>query len=90
MPIRSAGCSGSRSPGSAIRRRRHPDPYPVIAALIEAGIIGDVRPPDLLRFGFNALYTSYRDVYTAVQALRQVIVSGRYREPRFAVRHTVT
>jgi len=69
---------------------RHPDPYPVMAALIEAGIIGDVRPPDLLRFGFNALYTSYRDVYTAVQALRQVIVSGRYREPRFAVRHTVT
>ena len=55
-----------------------------------AGIIGDVRPPDLLRFGFNALYTSYRDVYTAVQTLRQVIVSGRYREPRFAVRNTVT
>ena len=69
---------------------RHPDPYPVMAALIEAGIIGDVRPPELLRFGFNALYTSYRDVYTAVQALRQVIVSGRYREPRFAVRNTVT
>jgi kynureninase len=69
---------------------RHPDPYPVMAALIEAGIIGDVRPPDLLRFGFNALYTSYRDVYTAVQTLRQVIVSGRYREPRFAVRNTVT
>ena len=61
-----------------------------MAALIEAGIIRDVRPPDLLRFGFNALYTSYRDVHTAVQTLRQVIVSGRYREPRFAVRNTVT
>ncbi len=34
-----------------------------MAALIEAGVIGDVRPPDLLRFGFNALYTSYADVF---------------------------
>ena len=69
---------------------RHPDARPLMAALIEAGVIGDVRPPDLLRFGFNALYTSYADVFGAVEALREVTVSGRYREPRFAARKTVT
>ena len=60
---------------------RHPDAHPVMAALIEAGVIGDVRPPDLLRFGFNALYTSYEEVYSAVAALREVTASARYREP---------
>ena len=69
---------------------RHPDAHPLMAALIEAGVLGDVRPPDLLRFGFNALYTSYADVFGAVTALREVTASGRYREPRFAARKTVT
>jgi len=69
---------------------RHPAAHRLMAALIEAGVIGDVRPPDLLRFGFNALYTSYADVYSAVEMLRDVAASGRFRDPRFAVRPTVT
>ena len=69
---------------------RHPGAHPLMAALIEAGVIGDVRPPDLLRFGFNALYTSYADVYAAVERLRDVVTSGRFRDPRFAVRQAVT
>jgi kynureninase len=63
---------------------RHPGAYPVMAALVASGVIGDVRPPDLLRFGFNALYTSYTDVFDAVAALREVTRSGAYRDPRFA------
>jgi kynureninase len=69
---------------------RHPDALPVMAALIEAGVIGDVRPPDLLRFGFNALYTSFTDLAGALDILRDVLTSGRYREPRFQVRPVVT
>jgi kynureninase len=69
---------------------RHREAHPLMAALIETGVIGDVRPPDLLRFGFNALYTSYADVLGAVETLRDVTTSGRYREPRFAARKTVT
>jgi len=69
---------------------RHPDALPVMAALIEAGVIGDVRPPDLLRFGFNALYTSFGDLAAALGILREVAGSGRYREPRFQVRPVVT
>jgi kynureninase len=68
----------------------HPDAYPLMAALIEAGVIGDVRPPDLLRFGFNAMYTSFAEVYDAVATLRSVAASGRYRDPRYWVRKTVT
>ena len=69
---------------------RHPGAHPLMAALIEAGVIGDVRPPDLLRFGFNALYTSYADVYAAMERLRDVVTSGQFRDPRFTVRQAVT
>lgn len=69
---------------------RHPDARPVMAALIDSGVIGDVRPPDLLRFGFNALYTSYADIYGAVRAIREVTTSGAYRDPRFSVRNAVS
>jgi kynureninase len=69
---------------------RHPDALPLMAALIEAGVIGDVRPPDLLRFGFNALYTSFGDLAAALEIMREVTASGRYREPRFQVRPVVT
>ena len=69
---------------------RHQDALPVMAALIEAGVIGDVRPPDLLRFGFNALYTSFTDLAGALDILRDVLISERYREPRFQLRQTVT
>jgi kynureninase len=69
---------------------RHPDALPLMAALIEAGVIGDVRPPDLLRFGFNALYTSFGDLARALEILREVTASGRYREPRFQVGPVVT
>jgi kynureninase len=69
---------------------RHPDALPVMAALIEAGVIGDVRPPDLLRFGFNALYNSFGDLARALEVLREVVSSGRYREAPFQGRPTVT
>jgi kynureninase len=69
---------------------RHPDALPIMGALIEAGVIGDVRPPDVLRFGFNALYTSFGELARAAEILGEVLCSGRYREPRFQVRPTVT
>jgi kynureninase len=86
---------GLATPRAAARRGshvalRHPDAYPLMAALIESGVIGDVRQPDLLRFGFNALYTSYADIYGAVQVMREVTASGAYRDPRFSVRKTVS
>jgi kynureninase len=68
----------------------HPDALPVMAALIHRGVIGDLRPPNLLRFGLGAPYTRYADVVTAVETLTGVLRSGEHRRPEYAVRRTVT
>lgn len=69
----------------------HPEQgYPIIQALIARGVIGDFRAPDILRFGFTPLYTRFVDVWDAVDRLRQVMSSGEWREPRYAVRAAVT
>lgn len=83
------------SPGDARRRGsqvslRHPDGYPVMQALIARGVVGDFREPDLLRFGFAPLYVRYRDVWDAVEALREVLASGEHEAPRFRRRNPVT
>jgi kynureninase len=69
---------------------RHPDAHPLIRALIERGVIGDMRAPDLLRFGFNALYVSHQDVLAAVRHLAEVVAGDEHRDPRFQRRDTVT
>ncbi|MEZ0094943.1 kynureninase [Streptacidiphilus sp. EB129] len=63
---------------------RHPDAYAVVQALIERGVIGDFRAPDVMRFGFTPLYLSHTDVWDAAEAIRDVLESGVWREPRFA------
>jgi kynureninase len=64
--------------------------YAIMQALIARGVIGDFRAPDILRFGFTPLYTRFVDVWDAVSHLEQVMTSGEWREPRFAVRSAVT
>ena len=39
-------------------------------ALIARGIVGDFRPPDVLRFGVTPLYTGFEDVWSAADAIR--------------------
>ena len=69
----------------------HPEHgYPIMQALISHGVIGDFRAPDILRFGFTPLYTRFADVWDAVDRLQQVMASGEWRHPRFAVRAAVT
>jgi len=63
---------------------RHPQAYQVMQALIARGVIGDFRAPDVLRFGFTPLYLSHADVWDAAEALREVLGSGSWRDPRFA------
>jgi kynureninase len=64
--------------------------YPVIQALIERGVVGDFRAPDILRFGFTPLYTRFVDVWHAVEHLQQVLEGGEWREARFNQRAAVT
>jgi kynureninase len=58
---------------------RHPEAYALVQALAARGVIGDMRAPDLLRFGVNALYVSHADVLRAVTCLREVVAEGAHR-----------
>ncbi|MEU8247684.1 kynureninase [Nonomuraea sp. NPDC048916] len=83
------------SPADAERRGshvsfRHPDGYPVIRALIDRGVQGDFRAPDILRFGLAPLYTRYVDVWDAARALVEVLDKGLWKDERYAQRLAVT
>jgi len=56
----------------------HPHGYAVMAALIERGVIGDYREPEIMRFGFTPLYTRYSDVWDAVEVLRDILDDEAY------------
>lgn len=48
------------------------DAAKTMAALIDRGVIGDFRPPNVLRFGLAPLYTTYGEVLRAVTTLRDL------------------
>ena len=52
---------------------RHDHAWEVMQALIAVGVVGDVRPPDLLRFGFAPLYVTDDDVDEAFARLAEVL-----------------
>jgi len=68
----------------------HDGAYAVMQALIERGVIGDFRAPSTMRFGFTPLYTSFEDVWRAVDVLAEILRSGIWRDARFAVKSAVT
>ena len=76
--------------GSQVCLAREDGAYAIVQALIERGVIGDFRAPDVLRFGFTPLYIGYAEVWDAVEHLRQVLDSGVWREARFQQRQQVT
>ncbi|MEO7411518.1 MAG: kynureninase [Sphingomicrobium sp.] len=61
----------------------HLDAYPIMQALIARGVIGDVREPDLLRFGFAPLYNRVEDVVEAARILADVIATKAYDTPDY-------
>jgi kynureninase len=68
----------------------HADGYSLMQQLIERGVIGDFRAPDLLRFGFTPLYLRYVDVWDAVATLRDELERWRREGPRRVERLAVT
>ena len=69
----------------------HPEAgYPIMAALIANGVIGDFRAPDIMRFGFTPLYTSFSDVWLAVDKLATILEDGSWDQPAFHARKAVT
>jgi kynureninase len=82
--------------GSQVSLTRADGAYEIVQALIARGVIGDFRAgdggqhADILRFGFTPLYIGYADVWNACEQLFQVMVSGEWKEPRFAQKQAVT
>lgn len=68
----------------------HPEAYAVMQALIERGVIGDVRAPDILRFGLAPMYTTFTEIWDAITHLKDILERGSYREARFSLRKAVT
>jgi kynureninase len=57
--------------------------YAVVQAMIERGVIGDFRAPNLMRFGFAPLYVQFTEVWDAAEILAECIDAEVWREPRF-------
>jgi kynureninase len=68
----------------------HVHAYAIMQALIERGVIGDFRAPDVLRCGFAPLYTRFEDVWRAVDVLGEILDTRAWRKPRYQTRARVT
>jgi len=68
----------------------HEQGYAVMQALIDRGVIGDFRAPDLMRFGFTPLYTRFEDVVRAAEILGDILTARAWDDPRFLERKKVT
>ncbi len=74
---RDAACRGSHV------SIRHSEGYRINRALIEEmQVLPDFREPDNIRLGLAPLYTSFSDVWEAVNRVRCVMTEGRYRRYR--------
>ncbi len=64
--------------------------YAAMQALIAAGVIGDFRAPNIMRFGFTPLYLDEADVIAAVDILQGILATERWADPEFQVTQAVT
>ena len=59
---------------------RHPEGYRINRVLVEEmGVIPDFREPDNIRFGFAPLYTTFSEVWEAVERMQTVVSEKRYK-----------
>ena len=57
---------------------RHPDGYRVNRALIEQmGVVPDFREPDIIRLGVTPLYTTFEELFLAVERIARVVREGK-------------
>ena len=64
--------------------------YAAMQALIDRGVIGDFRQPDLMRFGFTPLYLDEEDVVAAVDVLATVLDGRLWDDPAYLAVKGVT
>jgi kynureninase len=64
--------------------------YAVMKALIERGLIGDFRAPDIMRFGFTPLYIDAEDVQKAASIIEDVMANRLWDNAEYFVQSSVT
>ncbi|MDK3072342.1 kynureninase [Sedimentitalea sp. JM2-8] len=69
---------------------RFADGYAAMQALIDRGVIGDFRAPDIMRFGFTPLYIDEADVTAAAAIIADVMTNRLWDRPDYKVRAAVT
>ena len=68
----------------------HEHAYPIMQAIIDHGVIGDFRQPNLMRFGFAPLYVRFADCFNAVTVLREVMLNGAWKAKQYHQQNSVT
>ena len=64
--------------------------YAVIRALIDQGVIGDFRAPNVMRFGFTPLYLDEDDVLKACSILKKILETRSWDCATYKQREAVT
>ncbi|XWN33437.1 MAG: kynureninase [Devosia sp.] len=64
--------------------------YAAMQALIDRGVIGDFRAPDIMRFGLTPLYIDGGDVRQAVAVLKEIIDNKLWDDPKYKKTSRVT
>ena len=83
------------SPRLATERGAHiaykfEESYAVMQCLIETGVIGDFRAPNIMRFGFNPLFVDHNDTIQASDILTDIINHRRWDRADLKVKSFVT
>ena len=83
------------SPRSALERGsqvslRFADAYPFVQALIDRGVIGDFRPPDVMRFGIAPLYLDAGDIVRAAGVIEEVLAERSWDRSQYRQMKAVT
>ncbi|MBU2962918.1 kynureninase [Citreicella sp. C3M06] len=64
--------------------------YAIMQALIDLGVIGDFRAPDILRFGITPLYIGETEIKEAVEVLARILRGALWDHPKYHRRKPVT
>ena len=64
--------------------------WPTMQALIDRGVIGDFRAPDVMRFGIAPLYLGEGDMVRAAEILAEIVSERVWDQPRYRERRAVT
>lgn len=64
--------------------------YAIMQALIDLGVVGDFRAPDILRFGITPLYIGEDEIHEAVEVLARILRGALWDQPKYQRRKRVT